>query len=260
MKKTSCKLSDFLFLIFTGSFIFLTFSCGLDTYEVIYPPYGVSNRPEITSYNDEQSYENKTFTFTTKETFVYSEVKFLGTDVYYKIYNNFDEMISERSTLINLSESTEYSNNSAVKMTTLTTSRDFGYQKLKTIDTRNEFLIPAASSPKDRIVTIRLSNYLNNDFKASLTIDGSSTIDGEELIPCREKNNLTFDFGRDGNNDLEPLEGDDDYNFNQTASRAGYYYIPLFAISVARDTTYTLQFSRIEYLGTVIINSNSEDN
>lgn len=256
MKKTSCRIKNFLILLFAGSFFVLTLSCGLDTYEVIYPPYAVSNLPEITDYDSIQDFVHKDFTFTTKENVTYSEVKLLGTDVYYKIYNNYNEMISERSTLINLSESAEYSNNSAVKMMTMTTSGDYGYQKLKTIESKNEFLIPADGA--DRIVVIRLSNYL--EYEAKLEIEGSSIIGGKKLIPCREKNNRTFDFGRDGNNDGIPLEGDDDYNYSSTTSYNGYYYIPLFAVSVARDTTYTQQYSKIVYLGTVIIDSGSENN
>ncbi len=252
MKKASLKIKKFSFIFLTGCFFILNTSCGLDTFEVINTPIQTQIGPIFDGEGDTQDFLGKQFSFTTNENNSnYLQVKFLGTGVYYKIYNNFYDMKSERSSLISLMESTENSANSATKMI-----QSYSYQTLTVSDDKSNILIP--NQNKNQIINIRLSNYDSGDFKAKLTVDNKSVSGNEGYsIPLRY-NGKTFDFGRTGEKDGIPEEDDSDFKKNSTDSH--FYYIPMFAVGIARDTTYTYQYSNIIYLGTVLIDSTTENN
>ena len=256
MKKTSL-LKSFICFFGVGCLFLFNFSCGLDVYEFIEPPSGVIHSPEY----DTDDYQKKYFHFWTKEkdNANLANYKFLGTDVYYKIYNNLTTMNSERSTLQSLADS-ENSTNSADRMIS-----SYSYQRLVYSGEKDAVLIPATGENKK--VYIRLSNYLDQDeYSARICIGEETVVKGDEGyigVPVRSGvsgNVLTFDFGRDGQNDAVPIDGDGDVKYSSTTTEEGKWYVQLFAVAVAQDTSFTPAYSSVCFIGAVTIDSNVEDN
>ncbi len=237
-------------------FIFSFISCGLDVYEVIPSPTSLIHQPD---YNTEDSFE-KYFNFQTNENFTLANYVFLGTEIYYKIYNNVSTMSSERSTLESLASSTT-SANSADRMIS-----SYGYQPLL-FSRKSSVSIPSSSDNKNRQVYIRLSNYQDDSsFSARIAIGGKEIVAGKDGylgVPLRttESGSIrTFDFGRDGDTNSEPLETDIDVKYSSTATETGKWYVQLFAVGVARDNSFSLNYSNVLYLGAVTIDATSVDN
>ena len=64
------------------------FGCGLEEYYVLEAPFRIYNTP-----NADTTYDNKYFDFVTNETGnagISPSFNFLGTAVYYKIYNSYE--------------------------------------------------------------------------------------------------------------------------------------------------------------------------
>lgn len=256
MKKTQTnKLRFFLFFVIPMCLFLFNVSCGLDTVEVIEPPNYIKTQPNITSIDDVQSFDNKTFDFFTNETATYSEISFLGTEIYYRIYNNFSTMINERSALINSATTTSTSASSASKLI-----NDYNYKKLKFPDD-SDLIIPKSASNSNQEVTIRLTDYFEpGDFSACVKVNGNllkGTLEASKPMRFTAPV-LTFNFGRDGDKDDVPSSGDSDFSYS--SSGTNIYYVCLFAVGTGIDIYYSPQYSSICYLGTVTINSDSENN
>lgn len=260
--KTFCrKISGNFFLLFlAGCFSFLTFSCGLDVYYVM-------EAPEI-SRTANYSTEDWTERFCSFVTPVMedTEFKFLGTDIYYKIYNNVSEVIDggsgEAGKLYNMSVDDDNKMNSASRMIDT-----YGYLPIRAKGNSHSPLIPSAS--KKQLVKIRLTNYGKGDSKegiAGITVsDIGSSNETPFGVPLRasEVGDYTFDFGRSLRNDSNkfPLETDQDVKIAAQFTENGTFYVALFAVAVGLDTiTYTRNYSNIVYLGSFAIDANSEDN
>jgi len=235
------------------------FSCGLDTYIVMRNPETVVHSP---SY-DTTDYAERYFEFRTNEdtgSFYPDDFVFIGTDVYYKIYNNISTLNSERSTLVSLSNSTS-SANAPVKMTDPESSGGYGYQPLRCAQRRDSVLIPARPG-SNQSVFIRLTDYLTmDDFAARIMVDDVPLGGGSSSVPIRNLDARTFNFGRSGNESNKiPASGDLDVKFSSSATEEGCWYVAMFAVGVGRDVTYTTYYSNILYLGTVTITEGSEYN
>ncbi|MBP5569333.1 MAG: hypothetical protein J6X54_08950 [Treponema sp.] len=255
MKKTQTnKLRFFLFFVIPMCLFLFNVSCGLDTVEVIEPPISsIRPQPEITSVDDVQDDINKEFVFTTNETATYSEINFLGTEIYYRIYNNISTMINERSALINASNTTSTSASSASKLI-----NDYNYKKLK-LPNDADLIIPKSNSNSNQTVTIRLSD-VENSYEACVEVNGNylkGTVEASKPMRYTAPV-LTFNFGRDGDKDDVPSSGDSDFSYS--SSGTNIYYVCLFAVGTGIDIYYSPQYSSICYLGTVTINSDSENN
>jgi len=237
-------------------FLFNT-SCGLDVFYVISAPYEIVHRP---SY-DSTDFSDRYFSFWTNEPVSTTGFSFQGTDVYYKIYNNVDNMTSEVNTLQSLSNSETTSSTSANKLIDPSTGGGYGYSKLKVQEYYNEPLIPYTGS--NQKVYIRLTDYQNlEEYSARILIGGS---DGSNLygsasktIPVRD-NRYSFNFGRSGTNDKVPLSIDSDVKYNSETSDTKWY-VAMFAVSVGYDTSYVSVYSNILYLGSVTIDQAESDN
>ncbi len=109
MNKTFCKKSNLSNFLVAGCLILFNIvfaGCGLDTfYEIIEPRTGYSQP----SY-DNQSQDQQYFQFQTREANQPDTIKFLGTEVYYKIYNKTS---SEYSSIMSAASSDSSSNLSA---------------------------------------------------------------------------------------------------------------------------------------------------
>ena len=110
MNKTFCKKNHIFSLILAGCLILfnlLLTSCGLDTFYVVEAPTS-GHVPIYSDLNKSEHY----FTFTTNE-ISYEGITFIGTEVYYKIYNNSSRLSTETS---NISTSDLSTNQSADRM------------------------------------------------------------------------------------------------------------------------------------------------
>lgn len=256
-----------LFLYCLFSFL----SCGMDVIYYIYPSTVTYNVPVITSanYSDPSgNYETSYFSFKTEEESndEYDSFEFLGTGIYYKIYDNYSKMNSDISTISSKISSTSEASAASYIIESLK------YQPMGCTGTNDSPLIKTTSM--NRKVYIRLTNYNESNpmFGARVLVGGNcenGVTDTGTLnlgAPLRAVGrDLNFDFGRkytsgtNSGNYVYPASGDDDV-VSGSASSTGVWYVALYAIGVGRDESYTTQYSNALHLGAVAISQNSEHN
>ncbi|MBQ3648706.1 MAG: hypothetical protein II957_00730, partial [Treponema sp.] len=196
-------------------FLLLLEACGLDTFYYLDPPITDGH----TSYYTTEDGIYRYFSFVTNEESSLgdndqyfsssSELVFLGTEVYYKIYNNYSTMVSAENAIDSLNSS---SSNYAAAAESLIESR--GYKPLKFSSGSFIPLVEAGSSPNNRHVYIRLNDYgTEGDYSKGICIssqpmDRYSPADalmhnGQPVMPRRYINSrYGFNFGQDDNNPL----------------------------------------------------------
>ncbi|MGP1458972.1 MAG: hypothetical protein ACTTKL_06655 [Treponema sp.] len=233
--------------------------CGLDEFFVLDSPVTVYH------YSDSNSqYDNRYVEFSTNEgssqmqsyLSASSSFKFLGTAVYYKIYNDLSTMSSAVSSLGSLSSS----KNESAAASSLIDSH--GYKQLGLKDETKTPLIEGTGN--NRRVYIRLSNYKetsSSDFIAEVTINRKTASESRLGLPRREGNRYTFDFGRTakGSENAHPQENDSDVKYTSSGSPSKWY-VDLYAVAVGQDTSFTVSYSNILHLGSIPIDANDEDN
>ena len=247
------KIRFFIFL--TGLFLFLN-SCGLDTFVVVEPPYSIGVGPNV----DTEDYSYKFFQFDTNcdlsgypDDFV-----FLGTNVYYKIYTNSNDLIAQTSALNALSEDFETSANVASK---LIYDNEYLYQPLQVMNYPKQAALVPATDIVNQNVYIRLTDYQDiPNLESRITLSGKPLYNSStRTIPVRNVGNYTFNFGRTGDFDKVPEIGDVDVCGSSVPSD-GIWYVALYAVAFGRKVTFEEDYSNIVYLGAIAINANSPDN
>lgn len=242
-------------LFFLAACCLCFFGCGLESTYVLYEPIGGHSSTYSTIITEEKYFEF--YTEENKNTINPPPFKFLGTAVYYKIYNQHEPINSVASALSSANNSSDPS--SAAKLLKDT----YKYRQLGTDPGMGTPLI--TSTGVDRRIYIRLTNYQTDPYyqaKIIVGYTGDSSISGT-WIPKREGNRYSFDFGRGGSEDRRPIEGDNDYSHSSSGFSSSYndtYFVDMYAVSVGRDENYTLQYSPVLHLGTVAVNAASEDN
>lgn len=247
-------------LLFLSVCCLLFFSgCGLDEYYVVAAPYLIYNQPTYST----SDYAEKYFDFYTYDTgqTTSSDFDYLGTAVYYKIYNNYSTMTTAISAITSLNSSTTYSAAADAMIDT------YGYKELSTSSGTPSPLLPNIN--EDTRVYIRLMNYQDGDYTAKIIIgyDGSDFSGDGDYVPRRNQTKkYTFDFGRvdsdTTNLSVVPESGDTDVNYSSSFSDDddSVWYVDVFAVAEGRDTTYTMYYSKVLHLGSVSIDASSEDN
>ena len=253
IRVNSLKLIILLFLLIGVVF---SSGCGLEEYYILRAPITATHIPTISSQYDERffefktnDYDNKEYLASAKQNFIY-----LGTAVYYRIYNNTSTMSSKIATITALNTTSNYSK-AAEKMI------DLGYQQLGTSGRTITPLIAAAST--NRTINIRLTNYGSESaYQARVTVDDTELVDsdGTSVVPRRKGNTYSFDFGRDGTNNTVPEDGDSDVQHSSSFTTDNTWYVDMFAVAVGRDTTYSSSYSLVLHLGSVAIAASTEDN
>jgi len=252
------------------AFAFLLFmeSCGLDSFYYLDPPITdghtpYANMPDKSLWyfsfvtNEDSSLGDNDQYFSSSSEFV-----FLGTEVYYKIYNNYTTMVNAENAIDSLNSS---SSNYAAAAESLIESR--GYKPLKFSGGSFIPLVEADSSPQNRHVYIRLSDFSKDNteekFQQGICISNNKMnfystanalmFNGQPVLPRRYINSrYGFNFGQDDNNPL-PKNGDSDVNFSGSATESGSWYVDMYAVSVGRDTSYSTSYSKVLFLGSVKI-------
>ena len=250
-------------IIFFFISVFVLNSCGMDAVYYLYAPTSTSNVPAITSANysnPSANYETAYCSFKTQQasnaqyTSDDSPFQFLGTGIYYRIYNNYETMNSDISTISTKISST----NEADAATYIIETKK--YQPLKASGTSNDPLILANQTNTNDSVYIRLTNYQSEEmFSARITVN-----DVSYGVPLRNvTGNYNFDFGRkqgSENKKIIPESGDVDVTISSTAKASGVWYVALYAIGIGRDESYTTHYSNALHIGAVAISENDENN
>lgn len=247
MNKT-CRLKNnkFSFLCFACLILFnLPFfsACGLDTFYVINPPATIVHEPVYSNIDTTEHY----FEFYTFES-VYSGIKFLGTDVYYKIYRNAGNMETEYKNIVATASNVDTAANAP--------SRMIDTYKFKTLETNvlssNSVLIPAAGS--NRRIKIRLSD--SSTYNAEILVNDANIYgSADRVLPVRNITSIqtpTFSFSKSPYNPV-PIPKADDSDVSYGSGNDNEWYVCMFAVAVAQDANYSQIYSNVLYLGSVKI-------
>lgn len=257
MKKACIKGLKFCLFSFTVCLILFNTSCGLDTYFVMEDP--IVGSP-ITPSPENTQFQDNFFEFTTNDNVNYpNDYQFLGTEIYYKIYSSLGTLKSETAVLDNYASDTEKSAKAPDKLMFTKAEGGYEYKRLKATNCKDSPLIKPGKNYQK--VYIRLTDYQDDPAFASKILINDKYIGGGDAItkPLRYEDNLTFNFGRKGDNDKIPLEDNDDVNYSSTPDE-NKWYVCLYAVAVARDVAYKPYYSNIVYLGAVQIDASSLDN
>lgn len=236
MNKAFCRKRTIFSLLLTGCLILFNLSCGLDTFYVIESPTNVIHKPDCSSID----YSDNYFDFYTVDK-EYDTLKFLGTDVYYKIYKSSSRLNSEADDLITLANKSDSTTGAAERMI-----QSYKFQPLRASGhAADSVLIPTVES--NQRVVIRLNTYTL--YPAQITIDGGDNIG----IPVR---NLParpgFNF-KSNDSDTIPKSEDVDVNTSGTSTDNNIWFVSMFAVAIGQDSTYSPVYSNVLYLGSVRI-------
>lgn len=239
MKKAADIFKKTFFLICC---FFFCLSCGLEEVTVV---------DELTvTYNDplysDSDYTNYYCEFLTNEKNQLDS--FIGTEIYYKIYNNSSALVSERNSIKSVNTSS-YGSAAAERMI----NNDY---QVMGANPKNSGAVFIPTTGNNRKVYFRPADNGDGDnLKADIRISGTST--GQ--IPYRY-NDKSFDFFDNDNSDssdtidVEPVYGDDDYRYSSSASSSTEYYVQFFAVGVAwNSNSSTRSYSLLLDLGSIPI-------
>ncbi len=247
MNKTFCKKSNFINFMFAGCLILFNIffiGCGLDTFYVIDSP-SVYHEPLYSSMELPERY----FEFSTNEHDYEGTIKFLGTEVYYKIYNSSSKMNSEVSSINSAANNETSTNQSANRLI-----ETYKYQTLRhSNDEGANILIPWNKNTNSRRVEIRLAN--DPEYDAEFTIANNTLGYPVRNILGNKVEDKSFSFKELSSANLPKGgdNGDADYEYSSTTEEIKEYYVSMFAVSVAQDDKYSSVYSTAIYLGSVTI-------
>ena len=244
----------FLFVVLCSG-VFL--SCGLEEVTYVSEPTVTSNSPLYGNSDFLTWY----FDFTTKESG--QSDSFVGTDIYYKIYNNYSSLVSQRNSILALNTSS-LGSQAATRMI-----ETYAFQKLgiNTSPPYGDYVVFVPKTSSNTRIQIRLKTYKGSEsYSASDMYTRRACVFGGNYgysgnyVPYRNGNTKSFDFFDDdednigGNRDVEPQNGDSDYYHSSSSSESNTYYVQMFAVGVVFDsTTLANSYSLVLDLGSVPI-------
>ncbi len=237
LKIASCILSCLVSVVLL--------SCGLETSYYLDAPTLAGTSPNYGTADKSLHF----FCFHTSGDSSSGSFSCLGTEIYYRIYNNQSVMEQREAAIDALEDSAQ--RDSLVS---------YGYKTLN---------LAGAAAPSPLIaqtncyVYIRLADYNTSnspDYKAVICTssvpmtryESSATQIG---VPRRSINaSYGFDFGKDAFHPV-PVSSDSDY-YSSSATSAGTYYIDVYAVTVGKDTADgTMSYSGVLRLGSVSIST-----
>lgn len=243
------NLTKIFFSLIVMIYSFLCISCGLDVYYILEPPE-LEGSPADNALS-------RVFTFRTNDAGNSSMDIFIGTSVFYKIYNNQSSLTSDQISIS--SSNTQYSDSGYNKLSSL------GYQQL-VLSTDVDPLIE--KSTVNRSIEIRLftEGSTDNPYLAGVKVSGNYLKDGSaNAIPLRI-NDKTFQLYSTNktttvNNyvytNTIPLNSDEDVKYSTTFTTDDTWYVNAYAVSVGRTSTFTLKYSQLTALGSIVISKTS---
>lgn len=207
-------------------FLALLFSCGLDVYYFIEPPI---NSSAIQNPTDPAQ---QFFTFTTQDsintdTGVVGNVKFLGTQVYYKIYDDLDILLKQKNQIDSVNS--EYSENGYNKLLSL------NFQKLNSNPYSDPLIKKSSTNSNQKITIVLQENSYNQP-----TIEVDDTKIG---IPLR------YDLSTFDTTSGNGFSGEDTEEKTDSSENSENYYVLLYAVSVGSVNLSQRVYSSILSLG-----------
>lgn len=253
MKKAADTFEKFLFFLMAVCCLFFGGSCGIEEVLVVAEPTETYNKPLYSDSDPSYFYcEFNTNDSGNKDL----GDSFLGTEVYYKIYNNSGTLDSERSSILAVNTPSSSSSAASKMIDTYT------YQPLGTSPLSSDSILVPPSGGSNRRVYFRpvdVPNSVGDDLKAAINI--SNTKKG--CIPFRYSNDKSFDFFDNDDSDdsdkvdVEPVEGDLDYKNSPSSTADDRYFVQFFAVGVAIDTeSLARSYSLVLDLGSIPIINN----
>ena len=220
-------------------------SCGLESSYYVDAPASAGSQPSAGSADKALHF----FSFRTADDTSSGAFSYLGTEIYYRIYNNRSVMESREAAI--------ESRDDASRRDALL---GYGYKTLNLAGT-------AAPSPliakAGVYVYVRLADYntaISTDYKAVICTASVPMTRYESTadlvgIPRRSVNaGYGFDFGMNSSNPL-PAGSDADYS-SSSATSAGTYYVDAYAVTVGEDTSSASKsYSGTLFLGSVSIST-----
>ena len=244
MNKAFCKKRCISSLILAVCLIFFNLSCGLDTFYVIDGPTNVIHKPDCSSIDYSDSY----FDFYTVDK-SYDNIKFLGTEVYYKIYKSSTRLNSEADDLISIANKSDSASAAAERMI-----QSYKFQSLRAAGHKDvNVLIPTTGS--NERINIRLSDYTL--YPAQITVDGNNIYGSSSFVkPIRNlSDEKYFNFKASAaasSSNSVPVADEADVNTSGSSSDSDWY-VSMFAVAVGQDSSYAPVYSNVLYLGSVRI-------
>ena len=244
MNKAFCRKRTIFSLILTGCLILFNLSCGLDTFYVIDGPTNVIHKPDCSSIDYSESY----FDFYTADK-DYDTIKFLGTEVYYKIYKSSTRLNTEADDLISIANKSDNTSAAAERMI-----QSYKFQALRGAGHKGENILIPANGSNERI-NIRLSDY--TIYPAQITVDGKNIYgDSSAVKPVRNlSDDKYFNFkaaAAASSVNSVPVAEEVDVNTSGTSSDSDWY-VSMFAVAIGQDSSYVPVYSNVLYLGSVRI-------
>ena len=225
-------MKKIMFILILLSF-FLLFSCGLDVYYIIEPPMnttGLNATPENPSQDNAYLFSFTTADSKNTNPSLVGEVKLLGTDVYYRIYNNLLALQSDMNSIS--TANTEYTENGFNKLVSLE------FMKLSSSNISDP-LIKKSKDNKDENVEIRLFEII--PYKSEINVDNN--IIGEPL----RYNGDAFQLP---NYDEEMTGLDVDISSDSNSlTETPVYYVLMYAVSVGSINLSQRVYSSLAPLG-----------
>lgn len=229
-------------IMFSWLFLLLFFSaCGLDTFYYLDPPISMDFIDEAESLSNDAL--KQFVSFITASPNADNADIFQGTSVYYKIFNDTNQLKSNKISIENINS--EYTNQGIERLIS------WGYQPLTTDKVTTANLVSAGQT---KAVTIRLANATKTNqgyaYPAEITVDGQSI-----GIPVRSVENKTFSFSSTAESNSIyslPEEGQEDVNYNSGAG-TNMWYVALYAVSTGMSLSLTPVYSKVVYLGSLAI-------
>ena len=235
MNKAFCRKRIIFSSILTGCLILFNISCGLDTFYELKAPYNVVHKPDCSSIDYTESYFEF---FSAPKPDDGKPIKFLVTDVYYKIYKSPSQLRSDAEAI--QADANRDGSNAADKMI-----RESSY-KFQPLRASGHTDANALISGDGVRVYIRLSDYPL--YPAQISFDGGDSIG----IPVRlEDSKKTFNF-KSASPDSIPKNGDADTSETGSSSDSDWY-VSMFAVAVGLEEGFSKKYSNVLYLGSVRI-------
>lgn len=218
--------------VYAAVLVLLCASCGLETYYVLEPPTG------SVRLGSTDPVENYLSFFPNSQANV-GLVQFRGVDVYYRLYNNYDRMLSDYNSINAVN--TEYSDTAARRLISL------GFVPLSSQPSRD----PLISRNENGEVRVRFftEGSGNDAYRSSVTLNGT-----EIAQPMRYQLGKGFDFF-DSNDQFDADKGPEekDADVYISGSARNIWYVSAYAIAVGRDENYTTFYSEVFHMGWVSI-------
>lgn len=237
-------------------FLFLFTGCGLEEFPYLNAPV----QPFRTRLYSDSAPEEQYFSFLTQEN-ENPGINLLGTEVYYKIYNNISTLNSVQNSINSLNSSTNSTSAAAALKDT------YSYKPLKLSNGNITPLIKKEGS-NNKYVYIRLTDKNNESLKSAICVDSvpislfengktpQLQYEGEPVYPRRYiDSKLTFNFGCDNvESDKIPNKDDEDVKWSDTFTEEHKWYVDMYAVTVGINTsTWTEYYSEVLPLGSVTI-------